>query len=392
MIELDLLRPRGDFDAADDWRRAAAGPAGSSGPLLVAHDWADAARRDPLTLSQVLDAFRRPPLEQVRFDLDLKIAGREDEIVAALDRRDLLGRAMVSTMEPASLAYLREAAPALDRGWTLPKARRDWASSRLLRPAYLAGAAALRARLPRMIREQGPKLGVWAVWVYHPLITARLVEAAHGAGIAVIAWTVDDPARIAALTALGIDGICSNDPRLLWAAAQRGIGSHIEALSTATAGDPPIPAWPSVRGDPIDDGRGIIHQMAPRDADHPVATCLQLGVTFAGRARTRPGRRGTGSRRTRRPGAEPSTAGRPRTRRAIGSSPGWGSRFDATAPEAVSPPANGSGWDAFHARAGRGASALRVDRDCGRPDRRAPRPQRGGDARHARPRPRARWG
>ena len=131
VIELDLLRPRGDFEAADDWRRAAAGPARSSGPLLVAHDWADAARRDPLTLSQVLDAFCRPPLEQVRFDLDLKIAGREDEVVAALDQRDLLGRAMVSTMELASLAYLREAAPALDRGWTLPKARRDWASSRL---------------------------------------------------------------------------------------------------------------------------------------------------------------------------------------------------------------------------------------------------------------------
>ena len=118
-------------------------------------------------------------------------------------------------MELANHAYQREAAPALDRGWTLPKARRDWANSRLLRPAYLAGAAALRARLPRMIRERGPKLGVWAVWVYHPLITARLVEAAHGAGIAVVAWTVDDPSRIAALATLGIDGIVSNDPRLL---------------------------------------------------------------------------------------------------------------------------------------------------------------------------------
>jgi glycerophosphoryl diester phosphodiesterase len=215
VIELDLLRPRGDFEAADDWRRAAAGPGRSSGPLLVAHDWADAARRDPLTLSQMLDAFCHPPLERVRFDLDLKIAGREDEIVAALEERSLLGRAMVSTMEPASLAYLRDAAPELDRGWTLPKARRDWASSRLLRPAYLAGAAALRARLPRVVRERGPKLGVWAVWVYHPLITARLVEAAHAAGIAVIAWTVDDPARVATLAALDVDGICSNDPRLL---------------------------------------------------------------------------------------------------------------------------------------------------------------------------------
>jgi glycerophosphoryl diester phosphodiesterase len=30
----------------------------------------------------------------------------------------------------------------------------------------------------------------------------------------VIAWTVDDAARIERLEALGVDGICTNDPRL----------------------------------------------------------------------------------------------------------------------------------------------------------------------------------
>jgi glycerophosphoryl diester phosphodiesterase len=214
-IELDVLRPRTDFADGSDWRRAPAGPATASGPLVIAHDWADARRRQPLTLAEALDAFTRPPLDRVRFDLDLKLTGREDEIVAALAERALIERAMVSTMEIPSLAYLSDAAPALDRGWTLPKVSRDWSRSRALRPVFLAGSASLRARLPGVVRRGAPRLGAWAVWIYHPLVTRRLLAAAHGIGVAVIAWTVDDAARAAALAELGVDGICSNDPRLL---------------------------------------------------------------------------------------------------------------------------------------------------------------------------------
>ena len=214
-IEFDVLRPRSDFAEPATWRTAPAGPvADPSGPLLVAHDWGDAARREPLTLADALDAFAAPPLDRVRIDLDLKVAGREDEIVAALRERGLMTRAMVSTMEVRSLHVLRDLAPELERGWTLPKVYRDWSRSRWARPLVLAGSAAFRARLPVIVRRHAPRLGVWAIWMYHPLITARLIRTAHAHGIAVIAWTVDDAARIAALRALGVDGICTNDPRL----------------------------------------------------------------------------------------------------------------------------------------------------------------------------------
>ncbi len=122
---------------------------------------------------------------------------------------------MVSTMEVGSLVYLHTAAPDLQRGWTLPKVSRDWSGNRWLRPVFLAGSASLRARLPGVIRSRAPELGVWAVWIYHPLITRRLVDAAHAAEVDVIAWTVDDSERVARLTTLGVDGICTNDPRLL---------------------------------------------------------------------------------------------------------------------------------------------------------------------------------
>lgn len=214
-IEFDVLRPRGDFDRAEDWRGARGGPGRASAPLLVAHDWADAARREPLTLAEALDALAAPPLDRIRFDLDLKVAGREDEIIAALRERDLLERAMVSTMETSSLAWLRDSESEVERGWTLPKVSRDWAASTWLRPIFYAGAATLRARLPRIIGSGAPKLGVWAVWIYHPLVTERLLGSAHAAGVQVIAWTVDDAERIDELRQLGVDGICTNDPRLL---------------------------------------------------------------------------------------------------------------------------------------------------------------------------------
>jgi glycerophosphoryl diester phosphodiesterase len=72
MIELDVLRPKAEFRDGADWRRAAAGPVGDGAPpLLVAHDWGDAARRDPMTLDEAMDAFTRPPLDRVEVHCDL---------------------------------------------------------------------------------------------------------------------------------------------------------------------------------------------------------------------------------------------------------------------------------------------------------------------------------
>jgi glycerophosphoryl diester phosphodiesterase len=215
MIELDVLRPRADFAARDDWRRAPAGPvANPGGPLLVAHDWGDAARRQPLTLAGVLDAFTRPPLDRVEIDCDLKIAGREDEVVEALRGRDLLERVAVSSMEIPSLRELRRLEPALRLGWTVPKITRDWNSMPWAKPIVLGGLLSFRRRLPGLVGRRAPELGVRSIWTYHPVIGARLVRACHDAGLELIAWTVDDPRRMGALAALGVDGICTNDPRL----------------------------------------------------------------------------------------------------------------------------------------------------------------------------------
>jgi len=215
VVEFDVLRPRTDFDAEGDWRRAEAGPgAPGSDPLVVAHDWGAAARTEPPTLAEALEAFTRPPLDRVEIDLDLKVAGREDEVIAALRDHGLTARAMVSTMEIASSMRVRELAPDLRAGWTFPRATRAWDRKRWARPLLVAGVAAMRRRLPALAAKRLPEMGVSAMWVYHPLVTERLAAACDLAGVDLYAWTVDDVARMRELVAIGVDGIVTNDPRL----------------------------------------------------------------------------------------------------------------------------------------------------------------------------------
>jgi glycerophosphoryl diester phosphodiesterase len=215
MIELDVLRPKAEFQNGADWRQAVAGPADDGAPpLLVAHDWGDASRRSPMRFDEAMDAFTRPPLNEVAIDLDLKIAGRENEVIAALGARNLVGRTSISTMEVSSLTVFKELDSGVVTGWTLPKVTRDWNSMPWARPLVAGALISLRARLPGVVRRGAPELGVSAIWAYHPVVTKRLVDQCHEHGLELIAWTVDELPRMRALAALDVDGICTNDPRL----------------------------------------------------------------------------------------------------------------------------------------------------------------------------------
>ena len=206
MIELDVLRLRAGAPDADSATRS---------PLVVAHDRHDASAREPLTLVEALEAFKSPPLDRVELDLDLKLPGREDELVEAVRAAGLVERTMVSTMYIESVDVIRRLEPRLRRGWTYPKVTRPWDQRRWARPFVAVALAAMRRRLPTILRRRIAEHGLDAVWVYELLITRRLVVAAQDLGAELIAWTVDDPARIQRLRELGVDGICSNDPRLL---------------------------------------------------------------------------------------------------------------------------------------------------------------------------------
>lgn len=209
-IEFDVLWLR---DGAPDV------PAASRSPLVIAHDWHDAASRPVLTLGDALDAFTRPPLDRVEFDLDIKLIGREAEIAAALRERGLVERAMVSTMNVETLGALGALEPELRLGWTYPLVTRAWEQNLLARPLVLAALATMRRRFPEIARRRVPEIGASAIWALHLIATPRLVEVTRELGVELICWTVDESERIAELWEMGVDGIVSNNPRLLGAAS-----------------------------------------------------------------------------------------------------------------------------------------------------------------------------
>jgi glycerophosphoryl diester phosphodiesterase len=194
MIEFDVLRTR-------------------DGRLVLAHDWEDADGRDCLTLEEGLDHFAGEAYAEVELDVDLKLPGYEREVVEGLEARGLSERALVSTTYLESLAELGELAPDLRRGWSVPRAKRDYTRSVLALPAY-AILRWWRARLPGRAARLIGSGGCEALMAHRLLVSPRLVASVQGAGGQLYVWTVDDAAKIEALEALGVDGVITNDPRL----------------------------------------------------------------------------------------------------------------------------------------------------------------------------------
>jgi glycerophosphoryl diester phosphodiesterase len=185
-----------------------------TGRLILAHDWSAAERRAPLTLEEGLAHFAQDAWLDVELDVDLKTVGYERRVIEALRSFGLAERALISTMEESSLSEVRAAAPEIRLGWSVPKVRRNYLGNAFTRVPALAaaqwGRRVLPARAARAIRESR----IDAVMAHWALVTPRLARAIEVAGGELYVWTVDDATRIAALDAIGVTGIITNDPRL----------------------------------------------------------------------------------------------------------------------------------------------------------------------------------
>lgn len=185
------------------------------GRLVLAHDVQDAEGRTPLTLEEGLDLLAGAPYRDIALDVDLKRPGYEGKVLAALEERGLAGRSLVSSTYLESLdAVARLRGPnGPRRGWSVPRARRDYTKTRLA-PLALAALVAIRAWLPRRAAQLVAAGRCEAVMAHERLVGPALADAVRAAGGELYAWTVDDAARIAEMARLGVHGIISNDPRL----------------------------------------------------------------------------------------------------------------------------------------------------------------------------------
>ena len=65
--------------------------------------------------------------------------------------------------------------------------------------------------------KTGIELGVRQLCPHHSLVSAELVEKAHGLDLQVATWTVDDAEAMRAMIAAKVDGIMTNFPDRLQA-------------------------------------------------------------------------------------------------------------------------------------------------------------------------------
>ena len=193
-------------------------------------------------LADVFDLVRRRGDRDVRFNIETKVSPLAPHetlppaefvraVIAEIRRAGMARRATLQSFDWRTLQVAQKEAPEIETVYLTAQQRfldNVCTGARAGSPAIAADDCApspwtagfqLREHrsVPRMVKAAGG-----AVWSpeYRDIDAARLKEA-HDLGLRVVVWTVNEPAQIAALLELGVDGIISDRPDLVRAELQR---------------------------------------------------------------------------------------------------------------------------------------------------------------------------
>jgi glycerophosphoryl diester phosphodiesterase len=167
---------------------------------------------------------------RVRFNIETKLTPDTPELapapeafvaamLAVVDRHQMRSRVALQSFDWRTLKVMHTLAPELP---TVALSTQQGAPNNIADPRWTAG---LRLQdhgdsVPRMVKALGA-----TIWSPHHLdLNAGVLAQARALGLQVIPWTVNDPAQIERVLALGVDGIISDYPdRVRAAMARRGM-------------------------------------------------------------------------------------------------------------------------------------------------------------------------
>lgn len=165
------------------------------------------------TLAEVLEFFV-DEAGGTGLHLDLKIRGRETDVVEALRRFDLLERSFVSSFHFRTVRRVAEIEPRLRAGITVPRSVLGITESGRGAPIARAALALARGITPLAAPLALVASHSTALVLHHSLVGKTAVRRAHDRGAAVVTWTVDDPRDLVRVDAAGVDAVVTNDPRI----------------------------------------------------------------------------------------------------------------------------------------------------------------------------------
>ena len=171
-------------------------------------------------LSDLFDLVKQSGNAKIGFDCETKVSPLDRaatlppeeftrRVIAEIRKAGMQDRLMIQSFDWSTLQVVQKEAPEIRTMYL--------SSPRTLMPAdggkpspWLAGYAPelYGGSVPKAVHAAGGK--IWAP--NQTFLTPAKLEEAHALGISVIPWTVNDPAMIAKLLDMGVDGIISDRP------------------------------------------------------------------------------------------------------------------------------------------------------------------------------------
>ncbi|MCC7428616.1 MAG: glycerophosphodiester phosphodiesterase [Alphaproteobacteria bacterium] len=175
------------------------------------------------TLVEVVQMTRRAGADRVWFNIETKVFPDRPDITVApeamaaalvrvIEAEGIAARTMIQSFDWRTLAWVQANAPHIATSYlTEPNTVRPRPDGRP--SAWLAGQdpAAHGGSIPRTVAAAGGR--IWSP--HYRMIDAAQVAEAKMLGVRVVPWTVNDPAEMAGVIALGVDGLITDRPDLL---------------------------------------------------------------------------------------------------------------------------------------------------------------------------------